>query len=310
MMKMRAMTWAAVGILGTCASAPAEDGLLRTRAVHPLPAYAEAAATTDAEDYSGEAAYKAAREDKEFVFERLVYESDGLAVVAYLMRRADGRARPGVVFNRGSYVRNDAAPELLVLMHRMAREGFAVLAPMYRGSEGAEGHDEMGGADVAELMATARLTREIDEIDAGTLYLYGESRGGMMVYQAIRDGFPARAAAVFGGFTDLERLMASDPERYEEIKKVIWPDFEKNRAAILKRRSALRFADDLTMPILIMHGGRDRSVHLSHALDMAAALAEGERDFKLTVFGDDGHILSGHAAGRDALAASWFKEHR
>jgi hypothetical protein len=34
--------------------------------------------------------------------------------------------------------------------------------------------------------------------------MYGESRGGMMTFQAIRRDLPVDAAAVFGAFTDLE----------------------------------------------------------------------------------------------------------
>ena len=77
--------------------------------------------------------------------------------------------------------------------------GFSVLAPMYRGSEGAEGQDEMGGADLqCTLMRVVALADELPSVDAQDLYLLGESRGGMMVLQAIRDGFPARAAAIYG----------------------------------------------------------------------------------------------------------------
>ena len=49
-------------------------------------------------------------------------------------------------------MRQNAARELLVPFHRLADAGFVIVAPMYRGSEGAPGRDEMGGADLADLM--------------------------------------------------------------------------------------------------------------------------------------------------------------
>lgn len=285
------------------------ESLLKSREPHVLPAYQAAAGQSDVALYTNESEYEAARQDPDLAFEKLVYKSDGLGVVAYLMSAADKRPRPTVVFNRGSYVRTNAAPEIFPLMHRLAAAGFTVLAPMYRGSEGAPGRDEMGGADLADVMATAALASEIAEIDAGALYLYGESRGGMMVYQALREGYPARAAAVYGGFTDLGRLIESDPERYGGMVAAIWPDFAENREAIVERRSALRFTDKLKAPLLVMHGGRDGDIPLDQALDLAAALAEDEADFKLVVFGREGHILSGRAGERDNLAARWFAAH-
>ncbi|MEO8055490.1 MAG: hypothetical protein ABI768_10055 [Acidobacteriota bacterium] len=84
----------------------------------------------------------------------MTYRSDDLQVFAYLYRPREpqkGRRLPVVVFNRGSYVRDDFAPEVLMPGNRLGRQGFLVVAPMLRGSGGAAGHDEMGGADLHDL---------------------------------------------------------------------------------------------------------------------------------------------------------------
>ena len=100
-----------------------------------------------------------------------------------------GLKRPVIVYNRGSYVRADIAPELLPMFHRLANAGFAVLAPMYRGSDGGEGRDEMGGADLNDLMNVMPVLNQLDSLDTRNVFLYGESRGGMMVFQAIGMAF-------------------------------------------------------------------------------------------------------------------------
>ena len=97
-------------------------------------------------------------------------------------------------------------------MHRLADAGFVVVAPMYRGSEGAPGRDEMGGADLADLMNIRAVIASLPYADATNTFLYGESRGGMMVLQALRDGFEARAAATIGTFTDLDAYLKEDPQ--------------------------------------------------------------------------------------------------
>src|SRR5262245_22895848 len=94
--------------------------------------------------------YEEARSDSRFVLRKLRYGSDGLKVTAYLYRPASpGPGRlPAVIYCRGSYVAGDEAPALAPIFHRLAAAGFVVVAPQYRGSDGGEGHDDMGGDDV------------------------------------------------------------------------------------------------------------------------------------------------------------------
>jgi dipeptidyl aminopeptidase/acylaminoacyl peptidase len=130
--------------------------------------------------------YDAARADERYVFEQFTYDSDGLTVGAYLYRPRTRSARPlpVIVYNRGSFMRPSGfAGEMLVMANRYGQAGFIVVAPHYRGSNGWHGRDEMGGADLADLMNIAPLVARIEGADASRVYLSGESRGGMMVYQ-------------------------------------------------------------------------------------------------------------------------------
>jgi len=258
-----------------------------------------------------EAEYELARADARFEMLKLTYPSDGLRVVAFVYKPssvAPAARLPVIIYNRGSYVRNDAAPELLPAFHRLAAAGFVVVAPMYRGSEGAEGRDEMGGADLADLINVQSLITTLPYADATRLFLYGESRGGMMVLQALRDGFPARAAATFGAFTDLGAYLSSDPAA-ATVARQIWPDFERNQAAILERRSAIRWAERITTPLLIMHGGADRGVSPSHAIELASLLQHAGHSYELLIVAGGGHTLQPFQADRDEHAVRWFRRH-
>ena len=216
--------------------------------------------------------YERARTDARFELLKMTYRSEDLPVVAFVYRpKATSNKRPVVVYNRGSYVRQNAARELLVPFHRLADAGFVVVAPMYRGSEGAPGHDEMGGADLADLMNVRAVIAALPYADATNVFLYGESRGGMMVLQALRDGFEARAAATIGTFADLDAYLMENPQ-VAAMSSQILPGFEANRNEHIERRSAVRWADRVSAPLLIMHGGNDTSVSPSHALQLAAAL--------------------------------------
>lgn len=271
-----------------------------------VPAYAD---VPHADHYASAADYRAAAEDRRFALRRLAYDSDGLTVYAYLYgpRTPHGK-QPVIVFNRGSFTWPDGfAGELLVMAHRLAADGYVVVAPMYRGSGGAAGRDEMGGADLDDLMNLRPVIGELPGADPYRLYLYGESRGGMMVYQALRDGFPARAAAVVGAFADLDGMLANP--KWASAGAQIWPDIAVHRTAIAARRSATQWPQKIRAPILIIHGARDTQVPPAQSLEMAGKLVQLGKPVQLILVDNEGHTIEGRAADRDAWVVDWFRRH-
>src|SRR4051812_39375399 len=164
--------------------------------------------------------YREASEDPRFVLERISYASDGLEVVAYLYRplRDSGRY-PAVIFNKGGYLSEGFDETQRPFFRRLGSEGFVVIAPSYRQSDGAEGTDEVGGCDVADVANVVPLLKALGYVDMDRLFMFGESRGGMMTYQAIRDHVPLRAAATVGAFTDFDALVRSDPATYDPLTR-------------------------------------------------------------------------------------------
>ena len=307
-----------VGFYGTMVNAGADsganDGTIVGRKKYSFPAYEEAQGI---EKICSKAEYDSAIKDSRYELEKLIYTSQSLRVVAYLYKPKDtgGQRLPTIIYNRGSYVRGDIAYELAPFFHRLALEGFVILAPLYRGSDGGEGHDELGGADVNDLMNALPLAKSLGFIDTNNLFMYGESRGGMMTFQAIKNGFPINAAAVFGAFTDLESLINSDPDRYQQLIKVIWPDseswpdFESRKREILYTRSAIKWHEKINVPLLIMHGGADKSVDPAHSLNLAEQLQRSGKKYELVIYADDNHVLSRNQEDRDKRAVSWFRRH-
>jgi dipeptidyl aminopeptidase/acylaminoacyl peptidase len=247
--------------------------------------------------------------DARFLLSQVSYASDDLTVFAYVYAPVKPAGKlPVVVFNRGSYVWQQFAAEYLTTFHRLAVAGFIVVAPMYRGSGGAPGKDEMGGADVDDLMNTPALLRTLPAADLQNVFMYGESRGGMMTYQAMRERYPMQAAAVYGAFTDLSELTAAGGN-FAKAATAIWPDYAEKHAAIDERRSALRWAEQLSVPVLIMHGGADRDVAPSQSIALAAKLQALGKPYELMIRAGANHILADWRGARDAYAVEWFRRH-
>ncbi len=287
-----------------------QEGRIIDRSVYSFPSWDSAKETTSIEKrYATKDEYVSAVKDGQYVFEKIRYNSDDIEVVAYFYgpKKISKAKRPVIVFNRGSYIRGDIAPELLPMFHRLAKAGFTIVAPMYRGSDGAKGHDEMGGADLNDLMNVIGLINGLKSVDAQNVFLYGESRGGMMVFQAIRDGFPARAAATFGGFTDLTPMTTS--EQGKAMIEAIWPDFENRRIQIITRRSAIQWPEKINIPLLLMHGSNDGTISPTHTLKFANGLAEAQKEYGVIVFPGGKHVLKKHRIERDHQTVQFFRKY-
>lgn len=280
------------------------DGqIIESRPVE-LPGVAQAAGIRP---YATPSEYEAARSDSSIQTLRIVYSSSGLPVVAYaFVPRDHPRPLPAVIFNRGGYVQPEIAHQMAPMAQRLVHAGFVVIAPMLRGSAGAPGKDEMGGADLDDLLAVQPLVARLPYVDADNLFLYGESRGGVMSLMASRRGFRARAIATVGAFTSLEKLMADRPDIYAPVIPVIWPLWAQQRERIVESRSALAWPAQIAAPVLLMHGGADTDVNPSQTLALASALQALGKPYELRVFADDNHVLTAHRVERDRMAVEWF----
>lgn len=315
----RSLASAALAILAVCATpalteAQTSNGRIVSTEPYTLPPY-DSTIVARGHHYSA-TDYEEVRRATDFQLLRIVYESDGLPVVAHLYQPTNppgGRRLPVIVFLRGGYVVEDQAPVLAPTYRELAERGFVVLAPQLRGSAGAPGHDEMGGADVADVLNLTAVVEHLPQADAGNVFLLGESRGGLMAYRAIQEGMQVRAAATYGAITDLERyldnLAEERPDMARAIVQTVWPDYDRRREAILTSRSALAWPEALEVPLLIMHGGEDADVSPTHALDLARQLTELERTYELVIFAGDEHTLPNHETERNRRATDWFSEH-
>ncbi|MEO5613263.1 MAG: prolyl oligopeptidase family serine peptidase, partial [Sphingomicrobium sp.] len=87
------------------------------------------------------------------------------------------------------------------------------------------------------------------------------------------------------------------------------PDLNSQRSAIVKRRSAVQWADRIGKPVLIIHGAKDSEVSVTQSLDMARQLSALGKPFQLLVVEGEGHTIAGRAVDRDAWAMDWFARH-
>ena len=161
-------------------------------------------------------------------------------------------------------------------------------ASQYRGVDGGTGMDEFGGADLNDVVKLIDFCEEFSFVDSDEIYMYGESRGGMMTYQVIRQDNRIKKAIVVSGVAD---SFMSYKER-DSMKRVYislvggTPDELPEE---YEKRSATYWADEIKCPVLIIHGKLDTRVSFAQAEKMVQCLEEAGKEYKFVSYEDGVH---------------------
>jgi dipeptidyl aminopeptidase/acylaminoacyl peptidase len=246
---------------------------------------------------------------EEVAVSAITYASDGLKVKGYLAVPKKGDKLPAVIYNRGGNrsfmeITDEAA---ILRLGGLARAGYIVVASQYRGNDGGDGKEEFGGADVNDVLNLIPLLESLSRVDATRIGMYGWSRGGMMTYLALTRTDRIAAAIVASGVTDLPDMLSRRPEMGDVFVELI-PNYADQKDEALAARSAARWPERLSKktPILILAGTADWRVHPKQALDMAAALLDAKRPFRLVMFEGGDHALADYRPEVDRLVQDWL----
>ena len=190
----------------------------------------------------------------------------------------------------------------------LAANGFAVLQVNHRGSGGFGerfieiGYKEWGGAMIDDI---EDVVEKVLQEYAGRIKgvcAYGASFGGYAsLALAARDPEWLDCAAGFAGVYDLAAKYEKGdiptlPFGEAYLEKSIGTD-EKQ----LRDYSPVYHADAISVPVLLIHGGKDRRVPIYHAKKMHKALLDAKKDVQLVVDGTVGHGLY----SEEKRAAHW-----
>jgi dipeptidyl aminopeptidase/acylaminoacyl peptidase len=192
----------------------------------------------------------------------------------------------------------------------LVRAGYVVVASQYRGCGGSEGNDEIGGADVADVLNLIPLIESLSCVDTTRIGMFGWSRGGMMTYLALSQSTRIAAAVIGGAPTDLFAELKRRPEMESLLQRSV-PDYGANKATALKARSAQFWPEKLchTTPILLLQGANDQSCVPRSALDMALLLEQSGQPFQLIFFESGSHGLQEYTGEVNRQTQLWFQKY-
>jgi dipeptidyl aminopeptidase/acylaminoacyl peptidase len=241
--------------------------------------------------------------------QRIVYLSDGLKVVGYIWKPkvSAGKKLPLVIYNRGGFREvGKLWPWARFGFYDFVSHGFVVIGSQYRGVDGGEGQDELGGADVRDVLNLIPLAKSLGYVDINNVFMFGESRGGAMTYLALKNNILVNAAAVRSAGTDFLGNLKDRPD-FGKVYQQLIPDYDKRPDEALRERSAIAWAEKINAPLLILHGGADELVGAGRTLAFAQKLQELGKTYELIIYSSDDHNLSLNSADCDKRVVEWFK---
>ncbi|MFH2056701.1 MAG: S9 family peptidase, partial [bacterium] len=174
----------------------------------------------------------------------------------------------------------------------LAANGYVVLSPNYRGSQGyyAEFNvanvNDLGGRDYQDVMAGVDYLEALGYVDPDAIGITGGSYGGYLTNWAISQSnrFAAAVSAfgIFNFFTDYGGSEFAYWER--EYLGEYWED-----DSIWLARSPSSYAAQITTPVLIMHGEEDPNTFITNSMEMYRALLDMGRTVEFVKLPREGH---------------------
>jgi dipeptidyl aminopeptidase/acylaminoacyl peptidase len=219
------------------------------------------------------------------------YLSDGLKIEGYLSvpLSVEKTQKPGkcAMYNHGGNrdygkLENNTTAPMCVVCDRI------VIASQYRGCGGSEGEDHFGGDDLNDVIKLIDLCENtFSFIDMDDFCVLGASRGGVMTYPAARKDSRIKRIITIGAVSDLIESYEARDDMKDVLKETIGFTPEENPEEY-KKRSAVYWADEINIPVLIFHAKHDPLVPYGQAEKLYEIL-KSRIDCTLISYDDDSH---------------------
>lgn len=210
----------------------------------------------------------------------LTYMSQGLKVKGYLAVPEEHSPGPGLIYCRGGIRKVGMVRKRRIFS--LARRGYVVFAPFYRGNEGGEGREDFGGEDRFDVCHAVTLMQSLPEVESGPVPLIGFSRGAIMAMRAAKECPEVGPVVVWGGVSDLFDTYEERVDLRRMLKRVV--GHPRKQAEAYERRSPVYWIEQVKVPVMIVHGTNDMQVSVSHARKLAEALERAGKDYAMELY--------------------------
>jgi dipeptidyl aminopeptidase/acylaminoacyl peptidase len=227
------------------------------------------------------------------------YKSDNLKVRGFIIFPKNIQKPCSVIFvNRGGTGEfGKITSESIRRYNFFPENGYVAVFSQYRGCDGGEGVDRMGGDDVFDVINLYDFVKQIPQVDIKRIGMWGVSRGGMMSFQVLTRASWVKALVVVAPLLDEVNMAKWRPgwrEHQIEMYGGSYPEQYK--------RSPKMWLDQLPkIPMMFFHGLKDGKTNPEDSISMASSLGAD-----LITFPDDDHFISAKTVNQ---SIEFFNKH-
>jgi len=228
--------------------------------------------------------------DVEFTYIRSL---DGLKIPVYIARsNIYDQTKTGVVYIHGGPW-SEVADSWSIMIASLVAMGFNVIAPNFRGSTGYGESFRLldigdpGGGDLLDIEASAKyaLENKLGE----KLFVMGYSYGGYMTLWTMFNKPEFFECGVAGAaVADWEEMYDLSDAVFRSFIDILFD----NKRHLLKERSPITKAENLSKPLCIIQPQNDTRTPLKPVMKLAMKLLENGKSFEMHIIPDMGHIVS------------------
>jgi dipeptidyl aminopeptidase/acylaminoacyl peptidase len=233
---------------------------------------------------------------------------DGLEIPAFLtlpVGRVPGPL-PFVVLPHGGPLARDTG-QFDYLAQFLARLGYGVLQPQFRGSTGRgwsfeqAGYGQWGRKSQDDITDGTHWLIDKGYADPARIIIAGASYGGYAALMgAAREPALYRCAISISGVADLAHLVNEVGATYGGLTSI--PDVKETDVP-LTAISPVKHAGAIQVPVLLLHGRRDFTVPVEHSEAMERALRHVDKPVEAVYFDDADHFFTREKDRVDMLQA-------
>lgn len=243
-------------------------------------------------------------------FYRIAYISDGLRVKGYMAIPKKKGIFPCIIYNRGGNGEYGKITDTGFIMRglgELAKAGYVIVASQYRGNDGGEGKEELGGTDLNDVYNLVPLLATLPQADTSRIGMFGWSRGGVMSYMALTKLKNIKAAVVGSAPPDLLKALEARPN-FDTIYPRLIPGYVQNKTAVLEERSAFYFAEKMnkSTPLLILQGTGDQQNETDNVFDFLRKLYKIKHPYRSILYEGGQHSLIEHRQDYITQIINWF----
>jgi dipeptidyl aminopeptidase/acylaminoacyl peptidase len=235
-------------------------------------------------------------------FRKVTYPStDGLMIPAYLFEPLAPGRYPAIVEVHGGQHGSFTSRSLPRILE-WVQSGYVILAPDYRSSSGyTETYYEKadyGGKEIDDMVAAVDYLESLPSVAPARTGIIGASHGGYNALMAVIR-YPGRfqVAVDMYGPTDLVYRLTATPAENANTDSGDVAYFGKmvgrtidEAPELYRQRSPRYLAEQITVPLLILHGDQDQIVNVKESLWLVEALRQaGNTQFEYEILEGANH---------------------